>query len=191
MGIMNRFLLLVYALFISVSVLGAAGVVLQLIPEGIFLNELHYVSARPETMAVLVVVFLLGIHLIGAALFSGTSSDKKKDVRSGEIALVTGEQGEVNIAVPAVKSLSERIALSVHGVRGAQAKLVTGRKEGTPLTISMQLILLQGNSAPSIGTQVTRAVQQELAATLNLSNVPVEISITEISNAPLEKKRVV
>lgn len=188
MGIINRLLLLVYALCVSVSVLFLAGVFLHLIPEGMWQNELRYAVARPESLAVLAVVFLLGVHLMVAALSSGGKKDRRE--ASGELVLSESGQGKVKVAVTAIRELSERSALAVTGVRDVKAK-VEKQKEGSPISIALQLVLIQGASAPDVSGQAAQAVRRELAAALKLPDVPVNVLVSDISNAPVEQKRVV
>ena len=73
MGIINRLLLLPYALFTMALAVAVAAVALRIVPESIWLNELRYVLARQELLAVCGVFFLVSLKLF-FAVFSRTSS---------------------------------------------------------------------------------------------------------------------
>ena len=65
MGIINRFLL--FVLMIGLAVLAVLMLLLCMgaVPEPVWLNELHYILSRRETVAASVVVLVLALHLLG------------------------------------------------------------------------------------------------------------------------------
>ena len=64
MGIINRFLLLLYALFVACLSLGIAALALQIIPEPLLLNEYRYLMGAQQWQLVAggVLVFLPAEH---------------------------------------------------------------------------------------------------------------------------------
>ena len=68
MGIINRFLLFVS--MIGLALLSALVLVLCMgvLPEPVWLNEIHYILSRRETVAVSVVLLLVALHLLGVSL---------------------------------------------------------------------------------------------------------------------------
>ena len=85
MGIINRFLLFLYALAVACLSLGIAALALQIVPEPILLNEYRYLMGAQQWQLVAggVLVFLLSIHLIGCS-FSGGSDKREGGVMGKE-----------------------------------------------------------------------------------------------------------
>ena len=57
MGIINRFLLFVFALFLVMLSLAVLAMCLQIVPEHYWLNELRFALGRTETIAVSAAAF--------------------------------------------------------------------------------------------------------------------------------------
>ena len=60
MGIINRFFLFVFALFLVLLSLGVLAVCLQIVPEHYWLNELRFALGRQETIVASAAAFFLG-----------------------------------------------------------------------------------------------------------------------------------
>ena len=63
MGVGNRLLLALYALATMALTVALAGILVPILPEREWLNEVRYVTGQPEVLAGLVVYFLVGVHL--------------------------------------------------------------------------------------------------------------------------------
>ena len=186
MGILGR-LLLLYVLAVMVALAASAGVCLHLISTQVWQNELQWIISRQETLIVLAVMFLASLCLLMMAL----SSKKKPDVSSNEIQLHKGTENEIVITSQAIISIVDKAARSVEGVRQVDTQ-VFGQPGDVPMNIKMSLILGQNYSAPNVSAQVKSAVNEALNKVLQVSNIPVEVKVTEVTHAALEReKRVV
>ena len=188
MGILNHLLLLPYALVtmaLSVAVLAAA---LRFVPEIIWLNELRYVLSRQETLAVCGVFFLVSLKLF-FAVFSGTPRKRRTH---GEFMVVDTPTGAVQVALSAVRGIVERTALSMQGVREATAVISVqdAKKDSaeTPMQVELKISLNDHSNLNAVSEALSANVQQNLHDVLGIADVPVEICVTEISNAPHAKR---
>ena len=184
MGIIRRLILLFYVLAIMAALIICAGVCLRLIPTDFWQNELNYIIARQETLAALAVMMLASL-----ILFTGVfSRSKGLSKLSGDIHLEIGKPGEVKVTVPAIVSVVERAAITVNGVREVQASVY--RQDGEiPIKIRLTITLGQGFSAPKVSEATVAAVDDALLTALELSNVPVEVKVNEVTHAITERER--
>lgn len=110
---------------------------------------------------------------------------------SSDVHLEIGKPGEVKVTVPAIISVVERAAITVSGVRQVEASVQ--RQDGqVPIKIRLTITLGQGFSAPRVSEATIAAVDDALATALELTNVPVEVKVNEVTHAIIEReKRVV
>ena len=188
MGIIRRLILLFYVLAVLAALVVCAGVCLQLIPADVWQNELNHIIARQETLAV-----IAGMFLASVILLTGIFSRKSKGGMSlsNDVHLEIGKPGEVKVTVPAIVGVVERAAVTVSGVRSAQASVY--RQDGEmPIKVRLEIVLSQGFSAPRVSEATVAAVNDALLTALELTNVPVEVKVNEITHAIIERdKRVV
>ena len=188
MGIIRRLILLFYVLAVLVALVICAGVCLQLIPADIWQNELKFIIAREETL-----MALAGMAFASLILLTGvfTRSAKGLSLASGDVHLEEGKPGEVKVTVPAIVGVVERAAITINGVREAEASVY--RQTGDmPIKVHLTITLAQNFSAPAVSEAVTNSVGNALRTVLELSNVPVEVKVNEITHAVVERdKRVV
>ena len=156
-----------------------------MIPERLWLNELRFWMERPEAWGVLAAVFLLSVYFLFAVFSTGGKKQSDRPPMD-DVLLVDGGNGNIRVAVLAVQGLSARAARSVRGVREAKAKI---SPTDTGVSVNMGLVILPGMSAPEIGQSVAAEIRREIAESLNLSDVGVDVSINDISNAPVDKKQ--
>lgn len=188
MRIINRFLWFVNAVLAITVSLAVLLAWFQLLPERLWLNELHYALTRQETLTVAVVFFLLNIHLLCCSLFSSGDTAKA----SKEFVLVQAPVGDVKVAVSALVSMLERRSGLLPSVRDIKAKIIPcGKDAAFPIKVSLRLVTLTGANVQEISSNVARDVQEQLQQTLGFQDIPVDIAVTEISNAPVENRRVV
>lgn len=185
MGIISRLLLLLYVLAVIAALVAGAGVCLHLIPAQVWQNELRWIISRQETLIVLAVMLLASFCLISVALSTRKSN---KLLSSGDVELHRGESSEVHITIPATVSVVERAALSVIGVREANAK-VYKQDSKVPIRIQLSIVLSQNYSAPDVSAEVRAAVNSALKITLQIAEVPIEIKVTEVTHAVIERER--
>jgi uncharacterized alkaline shock family protein YloU len=165
----------------------SAGVCLHFIPTQVWQAYLNWIIATEETVIVIAVMFAASLCLLAMAL-----STKKSPVNlKGDVELQKGSLFEVKIAIPAIVSVVERAALSVQGVRQVEAK-VQNRGGDVPVNVQLSITLSQSYSAPDTSAQVKTAVNKALQTALQISDVPVEVKVTEVTHAVIERdKRVV
>ena len=98
MGIINRFLL--FVLMIGLALLAVLMLLLCMgaVPEPVWLNELHYILSRRETVVASVVVLVLALHLLGVSLRGRAERTRE----SGDFILLQGAEGGVRVALPAI-----------------------------------------------------------------------------------------
>lgn len=190
MGVINRFLLLLLslaAIMLSIAVFGAAT---GLMPETIWQNELSYALGRTETIAVTIIVFLVSLKLFFAVFKRGKKDDS---VTHGEYIIAGSENGEVRVALEAIRNLVEHLVTEVRGVRDVRVKtLVKHGKERDDLSLELGLIIGREVEADKLAQELTTRIQSQLVHTMALPNVPVNIVITNVSDAPpVRKHRVV
>ena len=189
MSIINRFLLLWLSLIgtaLSVAVFGAA---LSFLPEQVWLEQIRFALGRQETAAAAVLVLLISLKLL-AAVFrrQGEPAGSK-----GEYVISSSPQGEVRVALDAIRNLVDQLARETHGVRDAKVK-VAARKGKNSDTLSLQLRLVIGREADvtKMTEELTRAIQQRLKQIMALSDVPVNIVVSDVTDgAPVKRHRVV
>ena len=189
MGIIRRLILLFYVLAVVAALVICAGVCLKLIPVDVWQRELNFIIAREETLAALACMALASLILL-TGLFA-RKSDKGMSLVSGDVHLEKDRPGEVKVTVPAIVGVVERAAVTVSGVRAAEASVY--RQEGEiPIKVRLTIVLSQGFSAPRISEATTAAINDALKTALELENVPVEVKVNEITHAIIERdKRVV
>lgn len=184
MGILSRLLLFLYVLAVIAALVAIAGVCLKFIPEQIWRNELQMIIQRQETLAVIGIMFLASLCLLSVVF----SSKKSARLIESDIELQKDVTGEVRITIKALTDVAERAALIVKGVREVNAK-VYKQSGKTPLIVRLDLVLSQGYTAQTVGEQVKKAVNQALITTAQISDVPVEINVTEVTHAVIERER--
>lgn len=193
MGIINRFLLFVS--MIGLAMLSVLVLVLVLcmgvLPESIWLNELHYILSRRETVAVSVVLLLVALHLLGVSLRGRAERTHER----GDFILLQGAEGGVRVALPAIRAMAERTLLSLHGIRMAKVRAQRVRaSKNAPETLRLVLDLTVSRGTPvaSLTEAAAAAIRTELRETMGLEDVAVESHITAFSDAvPAGKRRVV
>lgn len=119
-------------------------------------------------------------------VFSGKKNSVEYD--SGDVELQKGQASEVFVAIEAITNVVERAALTVSGVREVHAdvKKISGE---VPLKIKMAIVLAQGYSAPQVSANVNSAVNSALMTALEISGVPTEVKVTEVTHAVVERER--
>ena len=162
MGILNRLLLLPYALCTMALAIVVAAVALRIIPENIWLNELRYALSRQELLAVCGVFFLVSLKLF-FAVFSRTSSSARTH---GEFMVVNTPAGAVQVALSAVRGIVEREVLSMQGVRTVSAVISVqdAPKDSveTPMQVELKITLADHISLTAISEELTQRVRQNL-----------------------------
>ena len=189
MGIINRFLLFVS--MIGLALLSVLVLCMGVLPESIWLNEIHYILSRRETVSVSVVLLLVALHLLGVSLRGRAERTHER----GDFILLQGAEGGVRVALPAIRAMAERTLLSLHGIRMAKVRAQRVRaSKNAPETLRLVLDLTVSRGTPvaSLTEAAAAAIRTELRETMGLEDVAVESHITAFSDAvPAGKRRVV
>ena len=188
MGIIRRLILLFYVPAVLAALIICAGVCLQIIPADVWQNQLNYIIGREETLVVLAVMALASLILLTGVF---ARSKGGLSAASGDIHLEEGKPGDVKIAVPAIIDVIEKAAITINGVREAKASVY--RQDGEmPIKVRLIISLSQGFSAPRVSEAAVAAIDDALSTTLELSKVPIEVKVNEVTHAITERdKRVV
>ena len=185
MGIIRRLILLFYVLAVLAATIVAAGVCLRVIPADIWRGELDRIIAQPETLAGIGVIILASLILLTGVFARNSNSSS---ILSGDVELERGKPGEVKVTVPAITGVVERAAITVNGVREAEA-VVQQQSGDMPIKVRLTIALGQGFSAPRVSEAVTNSVDEALRVALELPDVPVEVKVNEVIHAIQERDR--
>ena len=188
MGIINRFLLFIYALVVLLVAVFVILFAVKALPENVLFNEASFLLKQHETLTALGIIACFSVYFLLYAYFVG---EKKKETPNKDAGVVIKTAtGEVSVAKNAIESLADREATSIGGVRESNAKVVVTESEGkTKLSLNISLILLAGANVPTVSAEVTRAVKERIAASLGENDVPVNLSVRELNSAPDENQR--
>lgn len=191
MGIINRFLLFVSMIGLALLSVLVLVLCMGVLPESVWLNEIHYILSRRETVAVSVVLLLVALHLLGVSLRGRAEHTHER----GDFILLQGAEGGVRVALPAIRAMAERTLLSLHGIRMAKVRVQRVRaSKNAPETLRLVLDLTVSRGTPvaSLTEAAAAAIRTELRETMGLEDVAVESHITAFSDAvPAGKRRVV
>lgn len=177
MGVGNRLLLALYALATMALTVALAGILVPILPEREWLNEVRYVTGRPEVLAGIVVYFLVGVHLFLCAFAT------KRTKKSAEVCLLTKASGRVHVSLVAIQSVVLRVARGVSGVCEVAAKISPLRQDAEEtLRIGLRLTLRSGVSVRETADAVSELVRRELAHVLGMEGVQIEVEVAEISD---------
>lgn len=192
MGIINRLFVFVYALAVGILLALVATAAFGVVPEREWLSEIRYWFGRQEFYTVLGVLSLFSLYFILYALLVKTP-EVGTDTAEDEFILVQGKGGEVKVATEAVKALAVREAELANAVRSAVAEVRREKKEdGAGFRLELSLIVLVGVGVAEISAEVTELIRRQFAKTFGIDDMPLDIKVQEITNAPVEnKKRVV
>ena len=123
MGIINRFLLFLYTLFIAVLSIGVILLVVKLVPEQYVINEYQYLTAQWQTAAGALLFFLLSIHLLCCSLFNGS----KEQVSRNDIILVNTDKQRIFNRICQLSPRNQAVMLAVTAAVGVVAVRIAGK----------------------------------------------------------------
>ena len=184
MGILSRLLLFCYVLVVIAALAAVAGVCLNLIPAQTWQEYLNFIVKSQETLMVVAIMTVASLCLLCVVF----SRKKSVPILSSDVELKKDATGEVKITIEALTGVVERAALTVSGVREVRASVY--KQEGkVPLKIRLEVALSQGYTAQTVGEKVNLSVNDALMTAAKISGVPVEIKVTEVTHAIIERER--
>ncbi len=191
MGIINRFLLFIYAGVALLVALFIIAFAFKAFPEHVVFNEIGFLLHQPETLKVAGVFALFSVYFLLYAFFVGEK--KKAEAPVVDDVVIKTETGEVHIARTAIESLVDREATSIGGVRESISKVTAsygeGKEGGTKLSLKLSLVLLANANVPKVSDEVTKAVKSRIFDSLGIQDAPVAVSVSELNNAPAENQK--
>ena len=193
MAILDRLFFLIYAL----AILALAGGILVLctgfVPFDFVWTNFVYLSGRWETVAVAAVFLLLSLRLLKISL-----TPEKRAKRQKEAVVVHGKMGDIQVAVEAIRNMVDKTARSVRCIRDVKVQVValeaqpkTENEAAQQVKVIIKAIIGQEGNVINISDQVRSLVKENLVGIVGLNEFEVEVLIDDISNAPLQKQRVV
>lgn len=191
MGVINRFFLFIYALAVGVLLAVAATVAFHFVPESVWINDLRVALARHEFFMGLGVFSLFSLYFILYALL--VKQHTSDQISEDEVVLAQGKDGNIRVARDAVQNLAEKEAAEAHAVRSVRAEMFRQNKsDASPFRLELSVIMLVGADVATVTKDVTERIRRRFAKTFGISEVPISVTVTEITNAPVEnQKRVV
>lgn len=196
-GFINRLLLFVFALCmaaLSAAVLGAS---LGLLPESLWLNEVHYALGQKESVLAAGIALLVSLHLLGIACEGRSEEDRLRE--DGEVMMLATPNGEVQVALKAIRSLLSDTIRQVHGVRDCEIHLLVRRVKGkgkgqAPASLlGVRVNVVLGTEAPvrTASDAVREAAERVLDATFGIADAEVRVRVADVTNTPVRGRRVV
>lgn len=188
MGIINRFLLFVYAGVALLTALFVIAFALKAFPERVVFNEVVFLLHQPMTLNIAGVFAFFSVYFLLYAFFVGEKKKKAAPVRNDVV--IKTPTGEVRIAKTAIESLADREATSVSGVRESVANVTASDKESEPaLSLKLSLIMLSSANVPKVSDEVTNAVKSRIFDSLGIQDAPVELFVSELNAMSAENQK--
>ena len=99
----------------------------------------------------------------------------------------------MRVALDAVRNFVDRLVRETHGVHDVRVKVqAKNHKDGASLAVALSLTVGREADIPKLSAQLAQHIQQQLAQSMELSEVPVDIVVADISDKqPARKHRVV
>ena len=189
MGLINRFLLLLYALAVAAAAVGVAALCFGVVPRTFVLEQAAFWLSRWETVGGAVIVFLASLYVIVTCVFHREAKpDKEK-----EAVVIRSETGEVRVAVPAVAEMAEKIASKIYGVESVSANVSStppkaNEKGSSSVVVGLQVGINDGHNVAAISDAIRTTVSEHMAKTLGFTGCAINISVTEIAEEVAAKK---
>lgn len=178
MGIFDRILLLLCILSFALLMLSTVLAAFMILPLEWLDGALVLLYGHWEAAAVAAVFFLASLRL----LVAGVSRSEPK-----ETMLCQTPTGQVRVALSAVRSLIERTAKQVRGVRQTKIRLETGR---LGMNVYLRIAVLPDLSVPAISDELQGRVRAALQETLQAEINDVQVLVEEIAADGKTKHRV-
>jgi uncharacterized alkaline shock family protein YloU len=178
MGIIDRVILSIYTILLTVLSLIAILLSLRILPPDYWQRGLTYIYGQWEGAVVGGVFFLISIRLLLAGLRS----------RRGPHKIVhQTEMGVVEISIGAVEDLITKTARHTRGVRNAKAHI---RQLGDEVKVDMKIVVGPEYNIPTVAAEIQQRTQEYLKNTVGVSMTEVHIFVNDISNEFKSKSRV-
>ncbi len=186
MNILDRFLLAVCMLCLAAASLFAAVLPTGLVPPDFAAEQVRYIMSRWETSAVAAIFLVVSLYFLRRSI-----QRAPRKVSYDEAIVVQGENGQVRVAVQAVKALVEKTALHEAGVNAAKAdvKVESKRKESMEMadvSVKLRLSVAPQANVPTLGSRVQEEIREVLKQSIGL---PVEEIVVFVDTIAQEQKK--
>lgn len=187
MGIINRFLLFIYAGVILLFALFVIAFATRALSVDILMNEIRFALHQNATLTAFIVVAVFSVYFLLYSYFTG---EKKEDAPKNDDVVIKTASGEVSVAKEAVEALADRDATSVKGVRESISKVDSTTANGvTKISIKQEITLLAGTNVPEVTAEVINAVKNRISESLGITDASVEISVRDLNSVPAENQK--
>lgn len=174
MNLFDRFILTIYSFALLVLSFAAIGVMLQLVPMDIF-SALTYRMTTPGLNVPYLIVAGIFV-LISIRFFLTAFAGKKK--REEKAILQRSDIGEVRISFTTVKSIAERVARKVKGVRDLKT---TVKIKDQRNTIHLHVIVDGETPIPDMTAKMQADVKNQVEAITGIDIAEVAVVISEVA----------
>lgn len=190
MLIIDRMVLAMYTLAMTIISLGVIVLTLRFFPEDVVWTNLLFLLSRWETGGIAFVFMLISLRLLKVSFSSG------KLQSSAEAIVIHGTLGDVRVAIVAIKTLVDKVAHSIKGVRDVKIDVIvkTNKQENledTDVKLKLKIVVGPESNVPEISDQMQQLVKEKLKNTVGIDVDEIDVLVENISNANLQKQRVV
>ena len=178
MGIIDRIILSIYTILLTVLSLIAILLSAKILPQDYWQQGLSLIYGRWEAALIGGVFFLVSIRLLLAGLRS----------RRGPSKIVhQTEMGVVEISIGAVEDLIAKTARHTRGVRNAKVHIKQLAEE---VKVDLRIVVGPEYNIPKVAAEIQQRTQEYLKNTVGISMSEVRILVNDISNEFKSKTRV-
>lgn len=190
MLIIDRIMLAMYTLAMTIVSLGVIVLTLRFFPEDIVWTNLIFLLSRWETGAVAALLMLISLRLFKVSFSSSNLQS------SDEAIVIHGTLGDVRVAISAIKTLVDKVARSIKGVRDVKINVIAKNNkqenlEDTAVKIKIKIVVGPESNVTEISDQMQQLVKDKLKNTVGIDNSEIDVLVENISNANVQKQRVV
>ena len=178
MGIIDRVILSIYTILLTVLSLIAIMLSLKILPQDYWQKGLTLIYGQWEAALIGGVFFLISIRLLLAGVRS----------RRGPHKIVhQTDMGAVEISIAAVEDLIAKTARHTRGVRNAKVHV---KQLGDEVKVEMKIVVGPEYNIPTVAAEVQQRTKEYLKNTVGVSLHEVHILVNDISNDFKSKSRV-
>ena len=178
MGIIDRIILSIYTILLTVLSLIAILLSAKILPQEYWQQGLSLIYGRWEAALIGGVFFLVSIRLLLAGLRS----------RRGPSKIVhQTEMGVVEISIGAVEDLIAKTARHTRGVRNAKVHIKQLAEE---VKVELRIVVGPEYNIPKVAAEIQQRTQEYLKNTVGISMSEVRILVNDISNEFKSQTRV-
>ena len=178
MGIIDRIILSIYTILLTVLSLIAILLSAKILPQEYWQQGLSLIYGRWEAALIGGVFFLVSIRLLLAGLRSRRGPNK---------IVHQTEMGVVEISIGAVEDLIAKTARHTRGVRNAKVQVKQLAEE---VKVDLRIVVGPEYNIPKVAAEIQQRTQEYLKNTVGISMSEVRILVNDISNEFKSKTRV-